>query len=148
MLLLLLKLISVLFFSSTSQSVDQNAKILFDLFKDKDERVNVDHFLGDLRKTGLTKSDPRFKRVIGNLYELSREVGHIGINNLLINEQQFKKVIKDNVYIICQALQEHFVIPDFPDFCKSVEEFYWKCKSNGRGHQADYIPQLAKMNPG
>ena len=118
------------------------------MFKDENDQVNVDKFLNELRKTGLTKSDPRFKKVIDNLFNLSREVGHNGINNLLLNEHQFDKVVKDNVMIICQALQNHFVIPDFPDFCKQIEEFYWKCKNVTGGKQAEYIPQLAKVNPG
>ena len=104
--------------------------------------------MNNLKSTGLRRSDPRFKNVIENLYALSREVGQTSIDKLTLNSQQFEHVVKDNVLIICQALQNHFVIPEFTDFCKYIEEFYWKCKTNNKGKPADYIPQLAKVNPG
>ena len=110
--------------------------------------MNVDHFLHDLKLTGLKRSDPRFKKVIENLYTLSREVGQTSIDKLTLNSEQFERAVKDNVLIICQALQNHFVVPEFSEFCKYVEEFYWKCKANTTGTPAEYIPQLAKVNPG
>lgn len=123
--------------------------ILFDLFKDNQGTVPVDVFLQDLQSTGFKKSDPRFKKMIDNLHSLSRELGETSIDRLTLNEEQFEKVIKDSVIIISQALQNSdIVIPDFPEFCKYVENFYFKCKANTSGKPAEYIPQLAKVNPG
>ena len=108
----------------------------------------MDNFLHELHLTGLKRNDPRFKKVIENLHVLSREVGETSIDKLELNSEQFERVVKDNVMIISQALQNHFVIPDFTEFCKYIEEFYYKCKANTKGRVADYIPQLGKVNPG
>ena len=120
---------------------------MFDLFKDNEGNVCVNQFLNDLKHTGLKRNDPRFVKVIDNLYSLSREKGQTGIENLSLNSEQFERVIQDNVLIICKALQREFVLPDFTEFCKHIEEFYVNCKSNKSGHVAEYIPQLAKVNP-
>lgn len=49
--------------------------------------------------------------------------------------------------LISRAFRHQFVIPDWLDFTKHIEDFYWKCKSNSEGKVAAYIPQLARMNP-
>lgn len=87
--------------------------------------------------------------MIDNLHSLSRELGETSIDRLTLNQDQFERVVKDSVIIISQALQNsEIVIPDFPEFCKYVEEIYYQCKSNTNGRVAEYIPQLAKVNPG
>lgn len=124
-----------------------NVPLLFGMFKDSQDQVHIRKFLNEIKVSGIRKSDPRFKGVIENLYAISREIGHIGIDDLVLNKEQFERAIKDHIPIICQALQNDFVIPDFKDFCHYIEKFYYKCKSNTDGAPADYIPQLAKMNP-
>lgn len=136
------------FSTSNRHFGSEKVAILFDLFKDNQGTVPVDVFLQDLQSTGFKKSDPRFKKMIDNLHSLSRELGETSIDRLTLNEEQFEKVIKDSVIIISQALQNSdIVIPDFPEFCKYVENFYFKCKANTSGKPAEYIPQLAKVNP-
>ena len=102
----------------------------------------------ELHLTGLKRSDPRFRQVVENLHSMSRELGGTSIDKLALNAAQFERVISDHVLIITQALQDHFVIPEFSEFCKYIEEFYWKCKANTKGQVAQYIPQLSKVNPG
>lgn len=87
--------------------------------------------------------------MIDNLHSLSRELGVTSSESLRLNQDQFEKVVKDSVIIISQAIQNsEIVIPDFPEFCKYIEEIYYKCKANNGGQRAAYIPQLAKVNPG
>lgn len=49
--------------------------------------------------------------------------------------------------LISKAFRHQFVVPDFSNFTKDIEDIYWKCKSNTDGKVAAYIPQLARVNP-
>lgn len=49
--------------------------------------------------------------------------------------------------LISRAFNNQFIVPDFPNFTKYVEKFYWKCKANREGSVASYIPQLARVDP-
>lgn len=56
-------------------------------------------------------------------------------------------VIAPNIVLISKAFRHQFVIPDFLNFTKDIEDIYWKCKSNADGKVAAYIPQLSRVNP-
>lgn len=56
-------------------------------------------------------------------------------------------VISPNIVLISKAFRHQFVVPDFSNFTKDIEDMYWKCKSNTDGKVAAYIPQLARVNP-
>ncbi len=75
-----------------------------------------------------------------------RESGNI--EGLTLDKELCKSVFEENLILFSRAFKDDFVIPDFPEFCKYIEEFYWKCKATTRGKVANYIPQLAKFNPG
>lgn len=49
--------------------------------------------------------------------------------------------------LISKAFRHQFVVPDFSNFTKDIEDIYWKCKTNADGKVAAYIPQLARVNP-
>lgn len=57
------------------------------------------------------------------------------------------RVISPNIVLISKAFRHQFVIPDFNNFTKDIEDIYWKCKSNTDGKVASYIPQLSRVNP-
>lgn len=42
-------------------------------------------------------------------------------------------IISENIGIISRAFRHHFIIPEFQDFAKVVEEIYWKCKDTTTG---------------
>lgn len=56
-------------------------------------------------------------------------------------------VIAPNIVLISKAFRQQFVIPDFNNFTKDIEDIYWKCKSNTDGKVASYIPQLSRVSP-
>ncbi|GIY01571.1 glutaminase kidney isoform, mitochondrial [Caerostris darwini] len=129
----------------TEKNVDD---ILFDMFKDSDGKVGVGKFLTALSATGLRKSDPRLKEMITKLRTIHKEMRDMGSpDSITLDREGFKRVIKENIVLISRAFRSHFVIQDFPDFVKCIEDFYWKCKVNTGGKVASYIPQLAKYNP-
>ncbi|KAG8193509.1 hypothetical protein JTE90_003721 [Oedothorax gibbosus] len=129
----------------TEKNVDD---ILFDMFKDEQGRVAVGKFLASLSGTGLRKSDPRLREMMTKLRTIHKEMRDMGSpDSITLDRDAFKRVIKENIVLISRAFRNHFVIQDFPDFVKCIEDFYWKCKVNTGGKVASYIPQLAKYNP-
>ncbi|CAH2007886.1 unnamed protein product [Acanthoscelides obtectus] len=83
-----------------------------------------------------------------NLKKLSRKNanGH-AVDTQKLNFEQFKRIISTNIGLIAAAFRHQFIIPEFQDFSKEIEEIYWKCKENDSGTVASYIPQLKRMSP-
>jgi glutaminase len=117
------------------------------MFKDDNENLVLGKFLSTLGDNGVKKKDPRLKTMIGKLKAMQIQSDE-NFESLILDRDLFKLLIKENVELISRGIHNQFVIPDFNDFCKYIEEFYWKCKANKSGNVADYIPQLAKYNPG
>lgn len=83
-----------------------------------------------------------------NLYKVHKESNFEGGSpeTLKLDRKTFKEVISPNIVLITRAFRSQFVIPDFQDFIKDIEEMYWSAKSNTDGKLASYIPQLARAN--
>ncbi|GBP28168.1 Glutaminase kidney isoform, mitochondrial [Eumeta japonica] len=123
--------------------------VLFDMFKNDDTGLlPVGKFLAALRTTGIRKNDPRVKEVMHNLYKVHKESNSEGGSpeTLKLDKKTFKEVIAPNIVLITRAFRSQFVIPDFQDFIKDIEEMYWAAKCNMDGKLASYIPQLARAN--
>lgn len=45
----------------------------------------------------------------------------------------FCSLIAQNIGILSRAFRQQFIIPDFQNFVRDIEEMYWKCKSNTDG---------------
>lgn len=101
-----------------------------------------------LRTTGIRKNDARVKEVMHNLYKVHKEQNFEGGSpeTLKLDRKTFKEVIAPNIVLITRAFRSQFVIPDFQDFIKDIEEMYWSAKSNTDGKVASYIPQLARAS--
>ncbi|XP_067122365.1 glutaminase liver isoform, mitochondrial [Centruroides vittatus] len=138
---------------SSQKDVDKDDQtnvedVLFTMFKNNDDTVPVGQFLSSLWSTGLKKNDPRLKEMMSKLRCVHKETQSVGSpESLNLDRETFKSVIKENIVLISRAFRNHFVIPDFQDFVKYVEDSYWKCKVITGGKVAAYIPQLAKFNP-
>ncbi|XP_076033452.1 glutaminase liver isoform, mitochondrial-like isoform X3 [Oratosquilla oratoria] len=68
------------------------------------------------------------------------------LTSLKLSRKEFRKVVKDNIVLISKALRNQFVIPEFADFCKYINDFYYNCKEIEEGKVASYIPQLARFS--
>ncbi|XP_034943764.1 glutaminase liver isoform, mitochondrial [Chelonus insularis] len=125
--------------------------VLFDMFKNEETNLlSVGKFLAALRTTGLRKNDPRLQELTDNLKaEHLKCGGSEGVSHETqkLDREQFRRIVTPNIVLISRAFRHQFIIPDWADFTKHIEDFYWKCKSNTEGKVASYIPQLARMNP-
>ncbi|BES91721.1 Glutaminase [Nesidiocoris tenuis] len=136
--------------ASDAQHTKGTEDLLFEMFTvDDPELTSVGKFLAALRQTGLRKTDPRLAGLMQNLRKFHQESKREGGSpeTQKLTREQFKDAIAANLVLISRAFRHHFIIPDFSDFTKYIEDFYWKCKSNSEGKLADYIPQLARTNP-
>ena len=61
--------------------------------------------------------------------------------------EEFCRIIRPNILLIEAAIQGNMTIPDFEDFCQDVTGIFENTKKNRDGQVADYIPQLARVNP-
>lgn len=136
--------------SSEHRDFQRTEDVLFEMFKNEEtNKLPVGKFLAALRNTGLRKNDPRLSELLENLKKVHRKSSSEGgsLESLKLDLETFRRVIGSDINLIARAFRHQFIIPDFPAFSKDIEEMYWKCKSNTNGNVANYIPQLAKVNP-
>ena len=96
-------------------------------------------FLSALNSRGILNDDSRIKESISKINKLK--------DNDPINMPLFHEIISSNITLIERALKGDLIIPDFRSFSDDVNEIFKSCKKNMGGNVADYIPQLARINP-
>ncbi|CAH1775805.1 unnamed protein product [Owenia fusiformis] len=123
--------------------------VLFDLLCDKDDRVAIGKFWAALNCTGLRESDPRLAECRKNFEDVKQELMYEETNctDATVDRETFKKCTQANIVLIGKAFKNQFVIPDFLEFAKHVDEIYEKVKEKNAGKVADYIPQLSRYSP-
>jgi len=109
------------------------------LDKEGKGRVNLREILDVLKKSGLSKKDPRLK----NFHEKINQLN--GVSELTHNE--FDKLIQDQTLLFDKVFQNQMIIPEFDLFSKEIEKIYKEVKKNNGGKVADYIPQLKRVAP-
>ena len=123
-----------------SDEVDAREYRLFrSLDTHNDGTILVADLLDSLTQVGLREDDARLQETIAGLAE------H-GLRDRL-SAKQFFDVIRPNILLIERALQGNVPIPDFSHFCSEIDDIYTSTKTNDEGRAADYIPQLAKVDP-
>jgi len=123
---------------------------LFEMFKNKETGLlSIGRFLGALKGTGLRKNDPRLKEMMDRLRVVQKTKNPDGhsVDTAKLDLETFRSIIHQNFGLISRAFRHQLIIPEFQEFCKEIEEIYWKCKDNTEGKVASYIPQLSRMNP-
>ncbi|NQY74697.1 MAG: glutaminase A [Candidatus Margulisbacteria bacterium] len=92
-----------------------------------------------LESRGILMSDPRIKDTVKQLSKFK--------DTESINPKQFHDTIVQNITLIERALKGDLIIPDFPSVTGKIKEIFEEVASIKRGEVADYIPQLARVNP-
>ncbi|XP_063914832.1 glutaminase kidney isoform, mitochondrial-like isoform X1 [Zophobas morio] len=126
--------------------------VLFDMFKSQDTGfLSIGKFLTELQATGIRKTDPRLRETMLILKQVENEADMQKLSletfRRYINHNTLSSIVSPSIGLISRAFRHQFIIPDFQDFCKEIEEIYWKCKGNNNGKVAWYIPQLKRINP-
>ncbi|CAG5105628.1 Oidioi.mRNA.OKI2018_I69.chr1.g2303.t1.cds [Oikopleura dioica] len=119
---------------------------IFDLYVTKKGNLNVTKFVNGLEQMGLKKSDARLLPFMNRMrdFQLSPAKGE---EVAPIMPDDFMNLIGDAEELIVKAFSGNLVIPDFSTFKQTVTEIYEELKDFNSGHPADYIPQLARVDP-
>ena len=114
-------------------------KRFFLCFIEEDEtNVNKEKILNELNKHGFLEDDPRLKGL--------RNKFKILVKTQTINYEEFSHCIENHINLLQKIFQRKLIIPKFTEFTNNIKSIYEttiKCKD---GNNADYIPQLARVN--
>ncbi len=117
---------------SIFQLIDQNG----------DDQIELEKLIRLLAKEGVLIDDPRLQQYLQENHE--REPS--GLWRGLISQEAFHNCILQYTFMK-NALTNNFVIPDFNTFCQEIEKIFLKVREKTGGKVADYIPQLARVDP-
>jgi glutaminase len=128
---------------TTTQMDNNAADSLFRILdQGKKKSIASDKFLDQLARTGILSDDPRIQELLNSI-KLKEQVNR---NSPLITQAEFNEMLKQNA-LVKKSLTKNLVIPDFASFCEQVEAIFSATHKNDQGKVADYIPQLARVNP-
>jgi glutaminase len=120
--------------------VDMEYRRLFgSLGSDVDGFLSRDQLFARLNACGILSDDPRIRETVATLNGL--DAAH------RINYDEFKRIARQNSSLIKNAVQGNLAIPDFPGLLTDFQEMFARVRENAAGRVADYIPQLARVNP-
>ena len=126
---------------TTTQIDEHSSGSLFRMLDPEMKKyVTSDIFLKQLAQNGILEDDPRLRDL------LSQFNLHIQKENKKIHQSEFNDILKQNA-LVKKSISQKLVIPDFKSFCKEVENIFLETTKNKSGKVADYIPQLARVNP-
>ena len=98
--------------------------------------INVNKFLKYINDKGILNNDPRIINIIKEIINLEN-----------FNYEKLKELINKNILIFKKIFENNLIIPDFPKFTNKIKEIYNNTKDLEGGSVADYIPQLARVDP-
>lgn len=97
-----------------------------------------DDFIRRLTEAGLNPADdPRFAEMMRRLTDAPT---HMDLKS-------FSACVSSEILLVSEALSGDLTIPDWQQFSKDLAFIFDSCRSCRDGKVADYIPQLARMNP-
>ena len=130
--------------------------LIYNLVKnDETGYVSMHKFVKVLCHSGIKRSDPRLRQFFNKLskflafkregYEVHDDF--FSIEGIELSKDEFVDCIADNCELISKVLEGEMVIPEFQRFSRTMLSIFEKCRENNSGKVADYIPQLARVNP-
>ena len=103
--------------------------------------VAVADILSRFARAGLSSDDPRVAALAERLAQGPQDVEG------LIDVETFLEVTQSAKALVERTLRGELAIPQFADFSTHVERLFEEARPNRAGEVADYIPQLARVDP-
>ena len=127
----------------TTAQIDNNAADSLFRMLDLEGKnsIDPDKFLNHLSETGILSDDPRMQELLNR-----SEFKQHSIKKNQIAKNEFNEILQQNA-LVKKSLSKNLVIPDFDTFCQQIQDIFLDTQKNKNGKVADYIPQLARVNP-
>ncbi|MDC0857675.1 glutaminase A [Rickettsiales bacterium] len=91
-----------------------------------------------IQSSGISACDVRVKEIYNEISSIS--------DSDKISQENFDHIISKNFSLFEKIVKKHLIIPDFKTFSNQIKSIYEQTKKNDAGHNADYIPQLARVD--
>ncbi len=126
---------------STTQLDEHASDSLFKMLDAENKKsITSNTFLNQLAENGILEDDPRMRELLHSFtFKVPKDTK-------TITQAEFNDILKQNA-LVKKSLSKNLVIPDFESFCKHIEDIFFETRKNKTGKVADYIPQLARVNP-
>lgn len=126
-----------------NEDVALNVTPLFNILDQEGKgTITSDLLFSHLSREGILRDDLRLQNMLSELDTV--QPPHEFSYNISLVEMEH--LIRHNT-LVKNALTKNLIIPDFDDFCRDIQEIYNATATNTSGAVADYIPQLARVNP-
>ena len=112
----------------------ESYKLYFENLSKNDNFIKKKVLLDFIKNRGINSNDNRIKTELKNIDEE-------------INESMFIELLNTNIILFKKIFENDLIISDWTEFTHSIDEIYEKTKNHNKGNLADYIPQLANVNP-
>ncbi len=112
----------------------ESYKLYFEHLSKNDNFIKKKVLLNFIKNRGISTNDNRIKEEIKNIDDE-------------INETVFVDLLNTNVILFKKIFENDLIINNWSEFTNSIDTIYEKTKTKNSGKLADYIPQLANVNP-
>ena len=111
-------------------------KRIYMILANDEEMINIQKLKQFITNRGILENDPRLKSLYDDL-----NVGDT------INHDELSIIIDNHAQILKKIFTNDLVITRFKYFTDKIHDIYERTKNLEGGNVADYIPQLARVNP-
>jgi glutaminase len=123
---------------STLLKMSTSENLFIALDENNNGYINKHDLLNPLNQNGILIDDPRLKETAD---ALSKYTDHQEITL-----EEFTNITQYNLTLIERTLKGQLALPEFNIFCEQIKQIYNEVMPNTSGANADYIPQLAKVD--
>ena len=128
------------------QNKDIEFRRIFEAYDDNmDGQISIDFLIEEFNVQGLRimEEKNRFLKIQEYIKGLQSQ------GKTVLTYEEFKEILndEDDGLIIEKALLGKLIIPDFSEFSNSIKSIYDVVETVEYGANADYIPQLAEVDP-
>jgi len=123
-------------------SSKQTLEKIFGIFKTEKGQLNVAKFFKTLNDFGILNDDPRVSPFLKQVKEFQEK------HPAQLNLAAFLSLLDTTIEpLIVKAFSGKLIIPSFKEFKQLVEQVFEDVRDCKDGKAADYIPQLARVDP-
>ncbi|KAI6185135.1 No extended memory [Aphelenchoides fujianensis] len=128
-------------------------QLIYQMFKIPNKsQASIGKLIMVLKNYGLQKNDPRLAPMMAQIWAIEKEKEERSceakvVKHWKLAREDFMRCIAESMSLISKTLQNDLVIPSWGSFTRIIGEIYEKCRLIDSGEVANYIPQLARINP-